>query len=166
MTEVYTLYSERGDEYKLQFTTERCNLIASSLLDQLRKDGIEVVEVGLGRVKGTNITSHKVLRQIEECIADFMQRMPNVVLSYFCDFINLVPSKKNNLTVQEYRSRIFSAMFKRYVSQHDMDSFCDDEVKIEGVAEAFYFHIIYRKEHKIYADMIAEAHHNDFDKPE
>ena len=48
--------------------------------------------IGLGRVGGTKVTSHKVLQQIEECIADFMTRNPNAILSYMCDFINLVPS--------------------------------------------------------------------------
>ena len=72
MTEVYTLYSESGDEYKLQFTTERSGIIADNLLDQLNTQGIEVVEIGLARVKGENITGHKVLHHIEECIADLM----------------------------------------------------------------------------------------------
>ena len=138
MTEVYTLHSESGDEYKLQFTTDRSGIIADKLLDQLNAQGIEVVEIGLARVKGENITSHKVLRQIEECIADLMQRMPNVILSYFCDFIHLVPSHKKDMTVQEYRSRIFSAMFKRYVSQQQLFDVCDDEIKINGVAESFF----------------------------
>ena len=166
MTEVYTLYSQSGDEYRLQFTTERSNIIADHILDQLSQDGIEVVEIGLGRVSGTNVTSHKVLRQIEECIADFMERMPNTILSYMCDFINLVPSNKNNVTVQEYRSRMFSAMFKRYVSQHHIDNIFDDEIKIDGVAESFYFHVIYHKAHDQYAKIIADSHHEDFDKPE
>lgn len=166
MTERYTLFSEGGDEYRLQFTTERSNIIADHILDSLLQDGIEVVEIGLGRVSGTNVTSHKVLRQIEECIADFIKRNPNAVLSYMCDFINLVPSNKKNVTVQEYRSRMFSAMFKRYVSQHHIVDIFDDEIKIDGVAESFYFHVIYHKEHALYAKMIAEGHHEDFDKPE
>jgi len=132
MTEVYTLYSENGDEYKLQFTTERSSLIANNILDRLEQAGIEVVEVGLGRVKGENITGHKMLGQIEACIADLLQRHPNVILSYFCDFINLVPRKKKDMTVQEYRSRLFSAMFKRYISLNDLDDICDNEVRIEG----------------------------------
>lgn len=166
MTEVYTLYSENGDEYKLQFTTERSSLIANNILDRLEQAGIEVVEVGLGRVKGENITGHKMLGQIEACIADLLQRHPNVILSYFCDFINLVPRKKKDMTVQEYRSRLFSAMFKRYISLNDLDDIFDNEVRIEGVAETFYFHVIYRKEHEVYANMIAEGHHSDFDKPD
>ena len=91
MTERYTIFSEAGDEYRLQFTTDRSNIIADRILDLLLQDGIEVVEVGLGRVGSTNVTSHRVLQQIEESIADFMTRNPNAILSYMCDFINLVP---------------------------------------------------------------------------
>ncbi|WP_028908706.1 hypothetical protein [Xylanibacter ruminicola] len=58
MTEVYTLCSESGDEYKLQFTTDRSGIIANDILDQLSAHGIEVAEVGLARVKGQNVTSH------------------------------------------------------------------------------------------------------------
>ncbi len=166
MTEVYTLYSESGDEYKLQFTTDCSGIIADDLLDQLNNQGIEVVEIGLARVKGQNVTSHKVLHQIEECIADLMQRKPNVILSYFCDFIHLVPSQKRNMTVQEYRSRIFSAMFMRYLSQHQELDIYDDEIKIDGVAEPFFFHVIYHKHHLHYAEMIAEGHIKDFGKPD
>lgn len=166
MTEVYSLYSESGDEYKLQFTTERSGIISDDILDLLNAQGIEVVEIGLARVKGQNITSHKVLRQIEECIADLMQRMPNVILSYFCDFIHLVPSQKKNMTVQEYRSRLFSAMFKRYISQQRHFDVCDDEIKINGVAEPFFFHVIYHRHHQHYAEMISQGHVKDFGKPE
>ena len=63
MTEVYSLRSEQGDEYKLQFTTDRSGIIADDILDQLNAHGIEVVEIGLARVKGKSITGHKVLRQ-------------------------------------------------------------------------------------------------------
>jgi hypothetical protein len=166
MTEVYTLRSESGDEYKLQFTTDRSGIIADNLLDQLNAQGIEVVEIGLARVKGENITGHKVLHQIEECIADLMQRMPNVILNYFCDFIHLVPSHKKNMTVQEYRSRMFSAMFKRYVTQQQLFDVCDDEIKINGVTEPFFFHVIYHKNHQHFAEMIAEGHIKDFGKPD
>ena len=166
MTEVYTLRSESGDEYKLQFTTDRSGIIADNLLDQLNAQGIEVVEIGLARVKGENITGHKVLHQIEECIADLMQRMPNVILSFFCDFIHLVPSHKKNMTVQEYRSRMFSVMFKRYVTQQQLFDVCDDEIKINGVTEPFFFHVIYHKNHQHFAEMIAEGHIKDFGKPD
>lgn len=49
MNEVYVIQSAAGDEYKLEFTTERSGLIAEHLLDQINSEGIEVVEIGLGR---------------------------------------------------------------------------------------------------------------------
>ena len=164
MTEVYTFLSETGDEYKLQFTTERSGIIAGDILDYLKSEGIEVAEIGLGRVMGGNVTGAKMLSQIEECIADFMQRHQNVVLSFFCDFINFLPATKKGIPVQEYRSKLFSLMFDRYVTQHHLSGFSNKVVEIEGVAEHFYFHIISRSEHSKYAEMIAEGHHKDFDK--
>ena len=89
MTEVYTILSENGDEYRLQFTTDRSGIIADDILDLMNNEGVDVAEIGLGRVKGVNVTSSKVLSQIEECIADFMQRHQNLILSFFCDFINM-----------------------------------------------------------------------------
>ena len=165
MNEVYTITSDSGDEYKLQFSTDRSGVIADVLLDYLSNNDIEVAEIGLARVKGQNVTGHYVLSQIEECIADLMRKHPNVILSFFCDFIHFVPSNKR-IPVQEYRSRLFSAMFNRYVSQHHLDVFCNHVVKVEGVSEPFFFHVIYRKEHEVYADMIAEGHQKDFGKPE
>ena len=41
MTERYTIFSETGDEYRLQFTTDRSNIIADRILDLLLQDGIE-----------------------------------------------------------------------------------------------------------------------------
>ena len=165
MNEVYTITSEKGDEYRLQFTTDRSGIIADALLDFLANQGIEVVEIGLARVKGQNVTSHYVLSQIESCIADLMQRHPNVILSFFCDFIHFVPSRKR-IPVQQYRSKLFSAMFNRYVTLYQLHDYCNHVVEVEGVAEPFFFHVIYRKKHEAYADMIAEGHQKDFGKPE
>jgi hypothetical protein len=60
----------------------------------------------------------------------------------------------------------YSAMFKRYVSQQQLFDVCDDKIKINGVAEPFFFHIIYHKHHQHYAEMIAEGHIKDFGKPD
>ncbi len=164
MNEVYTICSDSGDEYKLQFTTDRSGIISDDILDLLNQAGIDVIEVGLGRSAGLNTTSLLVMAQIENCIADVLHRYPNAVLSFFCDFINLIPSTKKKIPVQEYRSRLFSLMFDRFISLHGLKGFNNKVIVVQGVAEPFYFHIIVRDEHLEYANMIAEGHHNDFDK--
>ena len=60
MNEIYTITSDSGDEYKLQFSTDRSGIIADAILDHLNSNGIEVVEIGLGRVKGLNVTNFSI----------------------------------------------------------------------------------------------------------
>lgn len=61
MNEVYVIRIEDGSEYKLQFTSEGSGLIASDLLNSLNVQGVEVVEIGLARVKGNDVTGVRVL---------------------------------------------------------------------------------------------------------
>ena len=165
MNDIYIIRSESGDEYKLQFTTERSGIISDVILDQLSLHGIEVVEIGLGRSKGGNVTSPKVLAQIEKCIADMLIAHPNVIISFFCDFISFVPRMKRNMPVQQYRSLLFTRMFEHYIAHHHLDGICNRVVTVEGVAENYFFHIIARQEHLQYADIIAQGHQDDFGKP-
>ena len=167
MKEVYVIQSGSGDEYKLEFTTERSGMIAAELLDQINSEGIEVVEIGLGRTKGTTPVTPLALAQIEQIIADMFLSHPNVIISFFCDFIHAIPAmskRKGGMTVQQYRSKLFSCMFARFTDHHHIDNVYNRVVVIQGVAEPYFFHIISRKEHLKYADAIADAHHKDFDK--
>ena len=166
MNEVYVISSEPGDEYKLQFTTDSSGIIAAPLLAEINSEGIEVIEVGLGRISGLNVTSPKLLYEIESHIADVLERHPNAVLSFFCDFISMVPKMRKKRSVQEYRSKLFSAMFKHYVFLNNLDGYHNKVVKIVGYEEDYYFHVIYHDRHQKYADMIAEGHQKDFGKPE
>ena len=69
MNEVYTITSDNGDEYRLQFTTDRSGIIANELLDYLSQEGIEVIEIGLARSSGFNVTTPIVMAQIEDIVA-------------------------------------------------------------------------------------------------
>ncbi|MBQ9678955.1 MAG: hypothetical protein IJV44_12560 [Prevotella sp.] len=167
MNEVYVIRIEDGSEYKLQFTSEGSGLIASDLLNSINAQGIEVVEIGLARVKGNTVTGTRVLAQIEKYIAEMLFSHPNVIISFFCDFINAIPymsKRRKGVTVQQYRSELFSRMFEQYVSKYHLEGVCNKVVVVEGVAEPYFFHIISRSEHLKFADMIAERHHEDFDK--
>ena len=166
MNEVYTITSDSGDEYKLQFTTDRSGIISDELLDYLCLEGVEVVEIGLGRSSGFNVTTPTVLAQIEDITADLLHRHPNAIISFFCDFINTIPSTKKKIPVQEYRSRIFSLMFDRYVSKKHIQGLHNLVTVVQGVKEPYYFHVIAREQHLKYANMISEGHQSDFGKPD
>jgi len=55
-------------------------------------------------------------------------------------------------------------MFGRFTTHHHLDDIYNRVVTIEGVSEPYYFHIIARKVHLPYANMIEEEYHKDFDK--
>lgn len=167
MNEVYVVQTASGNEYKVQFTTERSGLIAPELLDQLNAEGIEVVEIALAHTKGAVPASPLLLAHIEQIIADMFQSHANVIVCFFCDFIHAVPymnKRKEGMTVQQYRSQLFSRMFERFTNSHCIRNVYNRVVVIQGVAEPYFFHVIAREEHLKYADLIAERHHRDFDK--
>lgn len=165
MNEVYTIRSEKGDEYKLQFSTERSGVIANDILDWFEDQGVVVVEIGLERSKGLGFTNHRVLAEIERCISEVILNNPNVILFFFCDFISLLPTMRKDMSVQEYRSRLFSRMFERYVAQHHITDIINRVTTVEGVAENYYFHVIARKHHLAFADMISANIQKGFGKP-
>ena len=87
MNEVFSFLSESGDEYRLSLTTSvGGELIAEDISESLLRDGIELVDVGLSRVKGSHITTFSILQQIEQCIANVFMQHPNAIICFFCDF--------------------------------------------------------------------------------
>lgn len=57
-------------------------------------------------------------------------------------------------------------MFDRYVAQHHLNDVYNNVVQVKGIAETFYFHIIYRQEHQKYAEMLSGVQIQNYGKPE
>jgi hypothetical protein len=139
-------------------------MLADDVRQRLLAEGIEVLDIELERTKGLNVTSHKVLSKIEECIADVFLTHENAMICFFCDFISLIPSMKKDMSVQEYRSCLFSRMFERYVTAHCIEGVKNQIVIVKGVAEDYFAHIIAREEHIHYAKLIDDGIRKDFGK--
>ena len=115
--------SSKGDIYQVSLSSKNGGLIADDVRQSLSTEGIIVVDVELNRVQGLNPTTNAVLAKIGEKIADVFMANPNVIICYFCDFLSELPytnKKHKKMSVQEYRSILFSQMFDRYVSQHHL----------------------------------------------
>ena len=164
MESIFIIRSEKGDEYKLKITSESTVMIPDDIRLMLRNKGIEVLDIDLNRSKGLNLTDLKVLSQIEECVAEVFFQHPNAIICFFCDFISLVPSMKRHMSVQEYRSRLFSGMFNRYISLHNIVGVRNKVVIVRGVAEDYFVHVIARQQHMQYADIIGQGIQIDFGK--
>ena len=111
------------------------------------------------------MTGNKVLSALSETIADYFLRDENVIICYYCDFLNSIPNTtKNTMPPQEYRSRLFEMMFQRYVKQHEIGNVRLSVVEVNGVNEKYYFHVIYRESHSMLASMIGSDLKEGFGK--
>ena len=164
MNQEFVIQSDQGDEYRLRITSDHIGMLSDDVLRELANKGVQVVDIELERTKGDNVTSPRVLAKIEECIADIFLSHQDVMICFFCDFISLIPSSKKNMSVQEYRSRLFSNMFERYVSGHHIVGIRNKVVSVKGIAEDYFAHVIVREEHVYLAKIIGEGIQKDFGK--
>ena len=133
------------------------NYLSSDTLCSL-EGKVELFTVTLDRIEGNNPVSPYQLGILEEMIARFMKDHPNGVLCYYCDYLNSIPAIRKNrpsITVQEYRSKLFEAVFNRYCHHHPDTSFAQSILTIEG-EENYYIHLIASKNLSTFVDVIAE----------
>jgi len=154
--------SAAGDVYHI--TLSEFNGILSEGVVGILKD-VKVVGIELRRLAGANYTSQKVLSALEKTVADFFLKRDDVIICYYCDFINPIPrSTKNAMPPQEYRSRLFKRMFQRYSKQHNINNVRLSVIEINGINEKYYFHVIYRESHSMLASMIGSDLKEGYDK--
>lgn len=128
-------------------------------------NAIRVVDIELRRISGNHVTGHEVLLAIENVIAEMFLQRADVIIFYYCDFINPIPhTLKNTMPVQEYRSRLFERMFQRYTRLRALNDVRLSVVEINGSVEKYYFHVIYREVHSLLATLIGQDLKEGFDK--
>ena len=160
--------SAEGDIYSISLSSENGGLIADDIRLDMEQKGVEVVDVELNRIQGTNPTTTSILLRTGNMIADFFLSHPNVIICYYCDFLSQLPyvsKKKKNMSVQAYRHYLFSHMFDRYISHHQINSINLAVLTIEGIEETYYVHVIARSEHLSYISDINNGIQRDFGKP-
>ena len=154
--------SSDGDVYHITLSEDK-GVLSSDALDALKD--ITVVGIELRRLAGNHATGHDVLIAIEDTIAELFFQRDDVIICYYCDFINPIPhTKKNTVPPQEYRSMLFDRMFQRYTKQKDIKGVRLSVVEINGINEKYYFHVIYRENHSVLASMIGSNLREDFNK--
>ena len=154
--------SSKGDAYNITLS-EDYSVLSSQIKEAL--GDIRIVGIELRRLAGRHATGQEVLVAFEETIADFFFQNENVIICYYCDFINPIPhTKKNKMPSQEYRSRLFDLMFQRYAKQHRIHDVRLSVVEITGINETYYFHVIYRESHSVLAALIGSDLREGFGK--
>lgn len=151
---VRLLSTDEGDVYHITLSEDTI-LFSQDTLKII--NGVKVVGIDLRRLVGSSPTGHDMLAAIEKVIADFFLEYDNVMIFYYCDFLNPIPhTKKTSMPPQEYRSNLFRLMFERYVSLHDIDDVHLSVITVKGIDDTYYFHLIYRECHAHLAPVISQ----------
>lgn len=151
---VRLLSTSAGDIYHITLS-ENTELLSEEVQSYIRD--IKLMGVDLRRLQGLNVTPPAMLSAIERVIAEFFLSHDDVIIFYYCDFLNPIPhTSKNAVPPQEYRSRLFDRMFQRYTRTHHLDEIRLSVIAIEGIDETYYFHLIYRDVHAHYAMAISQ----------
>lgn len=154
--------SPEGDVYHISLSEDK-NVLSQEVVEAL--GNVHVVGIELRRLAGKNTTGHNVLAALEDTIAESFLQNDDVIICYYCDFINPIPkTKKNKMPPQEYRSKLFDMMFQRYVKHHGINDVRLSVVEVNGINEIYYFHVIYRESHSMLAAMIGSDIKEGFEK--
>ena len=154
--------SPEGDVYHISLSIDN-GVLSESVLEALGT--VCVAGIDLRRLHGKHVTGQEVLSALATTIAEFFLSNENLIICYYCDFLNPIPNtSKNTMPPQEYRSRLFEKMFRRYVRQYSLGNVRLSVVEINGINEKYYFHVIYRERHSLLASMIGNDLREGFAK--
>lgn len=110
-------------------------------------------DVTLVRESGTGYVGYKILFAVSDILARFLNENEDAVLCFYCDDLTDVKRGRTHLGIspQEYRSRLFSNMFDKYIKTYHQSAFINHCVTIEdpdNPQNSRFAHFICRKEHE------------------
>lgn len=124
---------------------------------------VQLFTITLERIKGDKTVLPWEFSSVVNRVAEFMLKESKAVLCYYCDFLNPIPSireTRDAMTAQEYRSKLFSALFERYTHNQGLLDYNEVVLAINGVDEMFFIHMIAHTSLASYTSIIA----NDLQK--
>ena len=124
----FNISTRKGDEYRIMLSDADVSMLAQKVRDTLVDNNIDISEIFIDRIRGDESTAQEVLHAITGRIADLFAENVNLILYYSCDDMNPIPSRNTKsankaLSVQEYRSKLFSHIFDSYMVSHQVSGF-------------------------------------------
>ena len=157
----FNISTRQGDEYRIMLSDADVSMLAQHVRESLSDNDIDVSEIIIDRVRGGESTAQEVLHTITGRIADLFAENGNLILYYSCDDMNPIPSRNTkgankNLSVQEYRSKLFSHIFDSYMVSHQVSGFSNTPIIINGEGYVQFMHLIARDKHLPIVNRIKE----------
>ncbi len=155
----FSISTRQGDEYRIMFIDADISVLAENVQQVIAEQGIDVSEIMIDRVRGGESTAQEVLHAITGRVADLFAENDNLVIYYSCDDMNPIPHRNMNgankeLSVQEYRSKLFSHIFDTYMYSHQVSGITNTPVIINGEGYRQFMHLIARTKHQAIVDLI------------
>lgn len=110
---------QEGDEVSISLIQYTDDTLKGIFADDFPED-ITVYNVILERHNNNDFYAAmptKVRHEISETLAKFILK-EEAILSYWCDHKDLPVSRRDSMLPQEVRSKLFFAMFKRYIEEN------------------------------------------------
>lgn len=155
----FNISTRKGDEYRIMLSDADVSMLAQKVRDTLVDNNIDISEIFIDRIRGGESTAQEVLHAITGRIADLFAENVNLILYYSCDDMNPIPSRNTKsankvLSVQEYRSKLFSHIFDSYMVSHQVSGFSNTPIIIDGEGYKQFMHLIARDKHQSIVDII------------
>lgn len=161
--ESFKINTRQGDVYNLKLSSFDDSFFSKEIYERISP--INIVNIDLTRAKGSHPTSLRTLTQIVQDIANIFLSRHDIIICYYCDFLSPIPHTSKQITCQEYRSRLFSLLYNRFLSKFNIKGIREEVITIHG-EEDYYVHLIYRNEHQNLVDIISSDIHEGYDKPQ
>lgn len=157
----FSISTRQGDEYRIMFIDADISVLAENVQQTIVEQGIDISEIMIDRVRGGESTAQEVLHAITGRVADLFAENDNMVIYYSCDDMNPIPSRNmrganKELSVQEYRSTLFSHIFDTYMYSHQVSGITNTPVIINGEGYKQFMHLIARAKHQTIVDLIKD----------
>ena len=157
----FSITTKKGDEYRIMLIDADISMLAKEVRDIILENNLDISEIMIDRISGGESTAQEVLQTITGKVADLFAINVNLILYYSCDDMNPIPSRNTkgankNLSVQEYRSRLFSYMFDSYMESHQVSGFSNTPIIINGEGYRQFMHLIARNKHQSIVDVIKD----------
>lgn len=155
----FSISTKHGDEYRIMLIDADISVLADNVQEVICNNCVDISEIMIERVNGGESTAQEVLHAITGRVADLFAENENLILYYSCDDMNPIPSRNmkganKELSVQEYRSTLFSHIFDTYMYSHQVSGISNTPIIIRGEGYAQFMHLIAREKHQNVVDII------------
>ena len=157
----FSINTKKGDEYRIMLVDADVSVLDEQVRNAIANNSIDISEIIIDRARGGESTTQEILHVITGRVADLFAEHVNLILYYSCDDMNPIPSRNTkgankNLSVQEYRSRLFSHIFDSYMFSHQVSGFTNTPIIINGDGYSQFMHLIARDKHQYIVDLVKD----------